>query len=87
MKRLLLLFMAIIGLSNIFATHITEHSSFNVQRSTFNVKKREFRGAWIQCVNGQFKGMGTEAMKQTLTYQLNELQKDGCNAMSRGATI
>ena len=81
MKRLLLLFMAIIGLSNIFATHITEHSSFNVQRSTFNVKKREFRGAWIQCVNGQFKGMGTEAMKQTLTYQLNELQKDGCNAI------
>ena len=48
MKRLLLLFMAIIGLSNIFATHISEHSSFNVQRSTFNVKKREFRGAWIQ---------------------------------------
>jgi uncharacterized lipoprotein YddW (UPF0748 family) len=73
--------MAIIGLSNIYATHISEHSSFNVQRSTFNVKKREFRGAWIQCVNGQFKGMGTEAMKQTLTYQLNELQKDGCNAI------
>ena len=43
--------------------------------------KREFRGAWIQCVNGQFKCMGTEAMKKTLTYQLNELQKDGCNAI------
>ncbi len=44
-------------------------------------QKREFRGAWIQCVNGQFKGIGTEAMKRTLTYQLNELQKDGCNAI------
>ena len=22
--------------------------------------KREFRGAWIQCVNGQFQGMPTE---------------------------
>ena len=55
-------------------------SSFNVQRSTFNVK-REFRGAWIQCVNGQFKGIGTETMQRTLTYQLNELQKDGCNAI------
>ena len=55
-------------------------SSFNVQRSTFNVK-REFRGAWIQCVNGQFMGIGTEAMQRTLTYQLNELQKDGCNAI------
>ena len=55
-------------------------SSFNVQRSTFNVN-REFRGAWIQCVNGQFKGIGTETMQRTLTYQLNELQKDGCNAI------
>ena len=44
-------------------------------------QKREFRGAWIQCVNGQFKGVGTEAMQRTLTYQLDELQKDGCNAI------
>ena len=44
-------------------------------------QKREFRGAWIQCVNGQFKGIGTDTMQRTLTYQLNELQKDGCNAI------
>ena len=44
-------------------------------------KKREFRGAWIQCVNGQFQGMGTKEMQQTLTYQLDELQKDGVNAI------
>ena len=43
--------------------------------------KREFRGAWIQCVNGQFQGMGTEKMQQTLTYQLDELQKDGVNVI------
>ena len=43
--------------------------------------KREMRGAWIQCVNGQFQGMGTQAMQQTLTYQLNELQKDGVNTI------
>ncbi len=43
--------------------------------------KREFRGAWIQCVNGQFQGMGTEAMQKTLRYQLDELQKDGVNAI------
>ena len=24
--------------------------------------KREMRGAWIQCVNGQFQGMGTAKM-------------------------
>lgn len=44
-------------------------------------QKREFRGAWIQCVNGQFQGLGTEKMQQTLSYQLDELQKDGCNAI------
>lgn len=43
--------------------------------------KREFRGAWIQSVNGQFMGMGTERMQATLTHQLDELQKDGVNAI------
>ena len=32
---------------------------------------REFRGAWIQCVNGQFMGMSTADMQKTLTYQLD----------------
>ena len=49
--------------------------------SAQNAPKREFRGAWIQCVNGQFQGMGTQAMQQTLSYQLDELQKDGVNAI------
>ncbi len=44
-------------------------------------QKREFRGAWIQSVNGQFLGMGTEKMQKTLSYQLDELQKDGVNAI------
>ena len=43
--------------------------------------KREFRGAWIQCVNGQFEGIGTLKMQQTLRYQLDELQKDGVNVI------
>ena len=47
----------------------------------FSQAKREFRGAWIQCVNGQFQGMGTKRMQETLTYQLDELQKDGVNAI------
>lgn len=44
-------------------------------------QKREFRGAWIQCVNGQFQGMGRDKMQQTLSYQLDELQKMGANAI------
>ena len=43
--------------------------------------KREFRGAWIQSVNGQFRGMPTEKLKQNLVGQLNSLQKAGINAI------
>ena len=43
--------------------------------------KREFRAAWIQSVNGQFRGMPTEKLKQNLIGQLNSLQKAGINAI------
>lgn len=43
--------------------------------------KREFRAAWIQSVNGQFRGMPTEKLKQTLIAQLNSLQEAGINAI------
>ena len=48
---------------------------------TATAQKREMRGAWIQCVNGQFQNMGTKKMQQTLTYQLDELKKDGVNVI------
>ena len=43
--------------------------------------KREFRAAWIQAVNGQFRGIPTETLKQTLISQLNSLQGAGINAI------
>lgn len=43
--------------------------------------KRDFRGAWIQCVNGQFQALGRDRMQQTLSQQLDELQRDGVNAI------
>ena len=46
-----------------------------------NQPKREFRGAWIQCVNNQWRGMGRDRMQQTLTYQLDELQKSNINVI------
>lgn len=50
--------------------------------STLNAQqKREFRGAWIQCVNGQFQGMSTSAMQNALTTHLDALQKAGANAV------
>lgn len=43
--------------------------------------KREFRGAWIQAVNGQFRGMPALAMQQMLVRQLDALQEAGINAI------
>lgn len=43
--------------------------------------KREFRGAWIQCVNGQYMGKSTQQIQSMLSSQLDELQKDGVNAI------
>ena len=44
-------------------------------------QKREFRGAWIQCVNGQFNGLTPDEMRSTLTKQLDVLHADGVNAI------
>jgi uncharacterized lipoprotein YddW (UPF0748 family) len=46
-----------------------------------HAQKRQFRGAWIQAVNGQFQGMSRDAMQQTLVNQLDVLQQDGVNAI------
>ncbi|MCR4994624.1 MAG: family 10 glycosylhydrolase [Bacteroidales bacterium] len=43
--------------------------------------KREFRGAWIQAVNGQWQGLGRDAMQAELTRELNLLQADGINVV------
>ena len=43
--------------------------------------KREFRGAWIQAVNGQWQGLSRDAMQAELTRELNILQADGINAI------
>lgn len=43
--------------------------------------KREFRGAWIQAVNGQFMGMSEREMKRYLVTMLDNLQKVNVNAV------
>ncbi len=43
--------------------------------------KREFRGAWIQMINGQFQGMSRSEMQKNLTNQLNVMQRCGINAI------
>jgi len=43
--------------------------------------KREFRGAWIQIINGQFQGMGRNELQANLTRQLDKLQACGVNTV------
>ena len=73
MKEIRKTWMMVIVLSFIIC-----HLSFS---SVAAQPKREFRAAWIQCVNGQFVGMSTQTMQQTLTHQLNELKKMGVNTI------
>ena len=55
--------------------------SFAVQAKVDDNPKREFRGAWIQAVNGQFTGMSEDEMKKYLINMLNNLQKVNVNAV------
>ena len=43
--------------------------------------KREFRGAWIQAVNGQWQGLGRDKMQAELTRELDALKADGINVI------
>lgn len=49
--------------------------------SAQDMPKREFRGAWIQIINGQFQGMTRSQMQANLTHQLDELKACGVNTV------
>ena len=55
--------------------------TMQAQQTSTVYPKREFRAAWIQAVNGQFRGVPTDKLKQTLINQLNSLQGAGINAI------
>lgn len=64
-----------------FLLSLVTGGMFAQVRTTSAYPKREFRAAWIQSVNGQFRGVPTEQLKQTLINQLNSLQGAGINAI------
>ena len=70
----------IVGMA-ISAVLLTACGSASTVEATQSSAKREFRAAWIQAVNGQWIGMSTAQMQKTLAYQLDELWKDGVNAI------
>ncbi len=55
--------------------------SLRAQIESQRYPKREFRAAWIQSVNGQFKGQDEATMKRNLINQLEALQRAGINAI------
>ena len=62
----------------LFSCSSSKHSTNTAEPSS---PKREFRGAWIQAVNGQFMGMKEQEMKGYLTTMLDNLQKVNVNAI------
>ncbi len=67
--------------ANIEATAATFEVADNQPQTAVESPKREFRGAWIQIINGQFQGMSTEAIQANLTRQLDALRACGVNAI------
>lgn len=55
--------------------------SLFVSVSAAKPPKREFRGAWIQCVNGQYLNKTPEQIRKMLSAQLDILQRCGINAI------
>lgn len=49
--------------------------------TTCRAQKREFRGAWIQCVNGQYLNKSMKDIRDMLSNQLDVLQMAGINAI------
>lgn len=47
----------------------------------FAQPKREFRGAWMQCVNGVYLGKTSQQVRDMLVSQLDKLQDAGINAI------
>lgn len=56
-------------------------SVVSVKAQRYPNPKREFRGAWIQCVNGQYLGKSPAELRQMLSSQLDVLKKAGINAI------
>ncbi|MBR1668029.1 MAG: family 10 glycosylhydrolase [Bacteroidaceae bacterium] len=55
--------------------------TFSMAAFAISNPKREFRGAWIQCVNGQYLGKTPAQIRQMLSDQLDTLQQCGINAI------
>lgn len=48
---------------------------------SFAQPKREFRGAWMQCVNGMYLGKSMGQIRSMLSSQLDVLKESGINAI------
>lgn len=71
MRRTVKIIVVIVVAMGLFAP------AMNAQTSA----KREFRGAWMQFVNGMYLGKSMQEIKDMLAFQLDELEKDGVNAI------
>ena len=76
-RKLILIFAAIL----MTASLITAPEAAGQNGVINTMPKREFRGAWIQTVNGQYKGMPRDEMQRILTTYLDNFKRCGINAV------
>ena len=60
---------------------VTLSLSASAKNNPDDAPKREFRGAWIQCVNGQFLGKTPAEIRSMLSSQLDVLKEAHINAI------
>ena len=71
------------ALFNVYILALLHFLIFTFPPSTlcFAQPKREFRGAWLQCVNGQYLGKSPQQLRDMLSDQLDVLHGAGINAI------
>jgi len=75
-------FVSLLGLFAVLLVSCSTQRKVVVPSSSADyVPKREFRGAWMQVVNGQYVGMTSAEQQQRLLEQLDALQQAGVNAV------
>ena len=73
--------LALMGLVVVFLVSCSASQKVQTTHSASAAPKREFRGAWMQVVNGQYQGMTSAEQQQRLAEQLDALQQAGVNAV------
>ncbi len=81
MKKQLLILALALMCGSFSCTNAQQPTQQMLTVNRYAQPKREFRGAWMQCVNGMYLGKTPQQIRDMLTSQLNVLQRVNINAI------